>query len=290
MNTMMISGVPERLSALRLQKGLTQEAVANAIGVSNRTISKWETGVSLPDVEYIPLLADFFDITIDDLFGRVSVKGSFYDDIGKAFEGRHPSQNISMTFSLLHDLLRSSYSRLKGIPSLADVIPDRVVSGDMYRIVGSSNAGFEMLVNSPHTNMALALFQNEDDFSWLDNHSNDLIPLFKLLSHPLGMKLIKTIYSQGFTPRFALDYIARRMGAEIAEVKPLLDLAVLAKVCGKLEADLRDGMTEIYECHCNGMVLAILDLAYELICGEDRNEFFYGGTARLIRGKMHENR
>lgn len=53
----------------RREKGLTQEDLANYIGVSKASVSKWETGQSYPDITFLPRLASFFNISIDDLMG-----------------------------------------------------------------------------------------------------------------------------------------------------------------------------------------------------------------------------
>ena len=54
--------------------GLTQEGLAQKLGVTNQAVSKWESGQSCPDIALLPLLADLFGITIDELFGREAPK------------------------------------------------------------------------------------------------------------------------------------------------------------------------------------------------------------------------
>ncbi|MPM60549.1 hypothetical protein SDC9_107400 [bioreactor metagenome] len=51
----------------RREKGITQDELANYIGVSKASVSKWETGQSYPDVTFLPQLAAYFNITIDEL-------------------------------------------------------------------------------------------------------------------------------------------------------------------------------------------------------------------------------
>ena len=52
--------------------GLTQEGLAQKLGVTNQAVSKWESGQSCPDLALLPRIADLFGITIDELFGRES--------------------------------------------------------------------------------------------------------------------------------------------------------------------------------------------------------------------------
>lgn len=57
-----------QIKKLRLERGITQEALAEYIGISYQAVSKWETGTTLPDIALLPRLAAFFGVRIDDLF------------------------------------------------------------------------------------------------------------------------------------------------------------------------------------------------------------------------------
>ncbi len=55
----------------RKKQGLTQEDLAGKLGVTNQSVSKWESAQCCPDISLIPKLADIFEISIDELFGIV---------------------------------------------------------------------------------------------------------------------------------------------------------------------------------------------------------------------------
>ena len=57
----------EFLKHLRKEKGLTQEQLAEYFRVSSRTVSRWETGSNMPDVEMLIELADFYDVDICEI-------------------------------------------------------------------------------------------------------------------------------------------------------------------------------------------------------------------------------
>lgn len=59
--------IGEKLYQLRRSRGLSQEQLAERIGVSRQTISKWEGGLSTPDLEKLIALADCFEISVDEL-------------------------------------------------------------------------------------------------------------------------------------------------------------------------------------------------------------------------------
>lgn len=55
---------------LRLERKMTQAQLADMLGVQYQTVSKWETGTTVPDTMMLPMIADALDATIDGLFGR----------------------------------------------------------------------------------------------------------------------------------------------------------------------------------------------------------------------------
>ncbi|MCL2820353.1 MAG: helix-turn-helix domain-containing protein [Oscillospiraceae bacterium] len=62
--------INQQIAALRKNKGITQEELAGHLGVTNQTVSKWELAACCPDIQLLPEIADYFDVTIDELFGR----------------------------------------------------------------------------------------------------------------------------------------------------------------------------------------------------------------------------
>ena len=59
--------IGEKISALRKQRKMTQDELAEKMGVSSQAVSKWETNMSIPDLPSLINLADFFGITLDEL-------------------------------------------------------------------------------------------------------------------------------------------------------------------------------------------------------------------------------
>ena len=58
----------KKIRQLRFKAGLTQEQLAEKLGVAPQSVSKWENAVAMPDITTLPLLAEIFGVTIDDLF------------------------------------------------------------------------------------------------------------------------------------------------------------------------------------------------------------------------------
>lgn len=66
--------INENIRELRLQKRLSQEGLGELLGVSAQAVSKWEQGVTSPDISLLPAMAECFGVTIDSLFQGVPVR------------------------------------------------------------------------------------------------------------------------------------------------------------------------------------------------------------------------
>lgn len=100
----MNSELPNTLKKLRTQRGLSQQAVADALGFSRSTLGNYEQGTRTPDLTTMSLFADFYGVTIDYLQGRSSNPSLNYKDeidISKNVEEMKQSlENGSLRMSL----------------------------------------------------------------------------------------------------------------------------------------------------------------------------------------------
>jgi transcriptional regulator with XRE-family HTH domain len=62
------SELGDNIASLRRSSGLTQELLADRLGVTSQAVSKWERQLSCPDVSLLPAMAEVFGVTIDELF------------------------------------------------------------------------------------------------------------------------------------------------------------------------------------------------------------------------------
>lgn len=68
------------LANLRKEKGLTQKQLANDLKLSASTIGNYEQGIRFPDYETLELIADYFNVPMDSLFGKKSNKTNYISD------------------------------------------------------------------------------------------------------------------------------------------------------------------------------------------------------------------
>ena len=90
----------DRILELRKQKGISQEALADKLGVSRQAISKWESEQSTPELDKIVLMSDFFEVTTDYL-----LKG-----IEPVSEDNEKSRRIGNALSLLSPWMAASWA------------------------------------------------------------------------------------------------------------------------------------------------------------------------------------
>lgn len=66
--------IGEKIRELRRERGITQEGLAELLEVSAQSVSRWEQGVCYPDVELLPAIANYFDVTLDELAGMSRIR------------------------------------------------------------------------------------------------------------------------------------------------------------------------------------------------------------------------
>lgn len=62
--------IHQQIAYFRKKKGLTQEDLAKALGVTNQAVSKWELGQCCPDIQLLPAIAELFRVSVDELLGH----------------------------------------------------------------------------------------------------------------------------------------------------------------------------------------------------------------------------
>ena len=87
----------KRISDLRKQKGMTQEQLAQLVGVTPQAVSKWENDLSCPDISILPQLAEALGVTTDELLGRAPLQQLKSEEKTGAKDRAHFSVTLKMS-------------------------------------------------------------------------------------------------------------------------------------------------------------------------------------------------
>ena len=117
----------QKIRELRRRDGRTQEALAEALGVTSQAISRWESNGGYPDMEMIPSIANYFHISIDELFGYNNERSKKIDALVKKidqmnFQNNGEDINIDACISLARNALIEFPGNEKIMLSLASVL------------------------------------------------------------------------------------------------------------------------------------------------------------------------
>ena len=116
-----------KIRELRRRDGRTQDAVAEALGVTAQAVSRWESGGSYPDMEIVPAIANYFGITIDELFGYDDERAKKVDELVEKiefmnFQNNGVDINIDECLSIAREALIEYPGNEKLMLALASVL------------------------------------------------------------------------------------------------------------------------------------------------------------------------
>ncbi len=279
--------IEKTISELRNLKGVTQEEVAAALSVSNKTVSKWENGDSSPDITALAQLAEYYGVSTDYLLGLKGESKCTAEIIADEFKGLDRRKSALKLFEIVKDTFPPCFAA-------AGIVPDENSENEAAIPPQDSPASrnliahrdlFQFLVCSDDVNFAVIQTPNKSNFNWFgDSEKMQKISRFlSSLSDTDTMKIMHFIHSQDCSITFTADYIAKNTSVEVSKVVGILNNCEI--MCKKRTAHLKKGTAEIYESFGNGLILSIFSIAYELIFGDNSYNYCYGATSKILRGE-----
>lgn len=139
----------ERLYSLRKGRGISQEELANAVGVSRQAVQKWEAGTSTPDIQNLSALADYFGVSLDYLVRGVEIPQTepesqptvVHNYYGWGYRYEFRSKTTLFGLPLVHINLGPGFQRAKGIIAVGNFAIGVVAVGGLSAGLFSIGAG-----------------------------------------------------------------------------------------------------------------------------------------------------
>lgn len=97
----------QNLQKIRSEKNLSQEQLADKIGVSRQTISAWESGKASPELDKITAISKLFSVSIDELVGEIKTEASNFDK--KEYEKKLFKNSFIACFRNFYLVFRDSF-------------------------------------------------------------------------------------------------------------------------------------------------------------------------------------
>ena len=112
------------LKDLRKDKGITQEQLAEELGVSGRTISRWETGNNMPDISLLVEIAEFFDVSIPEI-----IRGER--------KSEHMKEEVKEVAETMSDYAKAEKENL--VKSIRNMSIIGLIALSVYMVLGKTN-------------------------------------------------------------------------------------------------------------------------------------------------------
>lgn len=242
--------IGEVIAALRKEKGITQEVLSQNLSVSIQAVSKWETNVTSPDVSLLPLIADFFNVSIDALFGRASTSKNFiYNGISKLCNSpmlinQVMQQCWDLEFAAVgtNNFTDESMSRIRNSPYAS-----RVVTNEGFTNM-KNDLGF-VVMPDPQTGWG-ALFANEN-----------ICELFKKLSDIDFMKVLAFLAGKGMY-NFTLVALSTSTNVEKDKLGEYIKILMEFRLVEEKKVLLDEGETSFYAFSSKRLPMLLVSLGY----------------------------
>lgn len=282
--------IAEKLVELRASKGVTQEDVAQVLSVSNKTVSKWENGASTPELSMIVELARYYEITTDALLGlSEDKKQSTKEEICSLFEGLDSRESVLKAFETVKALVPAMLGTVSkyddDVYDNENVFPSEI--SHFYRSNISLHEFFEFVASSENVNVAVMMLRNKANFAWMNDpgKQKEIVKIFRFLSNEDVLSVLYFAHSTTCSESFTADYVAKKTGVKEERVAVILDEFCSVGACHWVTAHLAEGEVKVYECHGDGIVLSLIALAFERMCGRQSYEYNFNGRCKMIGGK-----
>ena len=273
---------PQRLTEIRKRLGCTQKQVAEALGVSDRTYSKWETGENEMDVSSLCRLAEFFGLSPADFFEDAARKEP---TALRARLGALPPREAADLWFRLHyeTLLGMGDSTMAEIKRDATVYqrpvpwaevpedpsehrgkaPNTVTTYAIPNLMAIFAAGEDL-------NLSLLLEPNREGYAWIREEAEELGALFRILGMPGALPCLYFLMCQNNRELFSLAYLAKEAGVSEAEAGAFLAAAApLGLVVQGQRIRRKDKEEELlYRGYCRDAMVGLLSLAKLLLRDE----------------------
>ncbi len=249
-----------RLTQERKNRGYTQKQIAEALGVSNRTYSKWETGENEMDVSTLCRLAELYQLNPAAFFAE----GQSHPQLREELAAMNPPEAVQRCHEWMGELYLGLFESQRAHRAWQELIsppPEPEFKGTSL----AEFPGGALFIRHLGEDANLHLFQmpSRQGWSWLRTETEELAEFFSLLRNPRLLEPLLEFETDGRWNCFTPEYLAEKAGLTPDDAAEALEALERWGLCHREEAKTAAG-----DCLYTGgetrILRAILTLAHLL--------------------------
>lgn len=280
----------QTLTTLRKSRGLTQAKLSEALGISDKTYSKWETGENEPDMASLHRLAQYYEISPAVFFGNED-RGRAEEFVEAQFHGLSTEDTVKKAFELqfhaIRGLAKHAIGDTRAYGALSSVTPPEnlVNLKNEHAITAYAAPGiFQMMYQGTDANISLSLMPHEEAYQWLIDERASLAAYLALIADGDMLRCLPYMISGSMTERYTAAHLSELTGVDKSKTEALLHTAVEHGICSMTEAHIGRKKVELFRTEADHMLLGILTLAHlSLPTAERCGHYYFGIPMRQIK-------
>ncbi|MBR4959910.1 MAG: helix-turn-helix transcriptional regulator [Clostridia bacterium] len=287
----------EKLTNLRRNAGETQDALGEILGVSGKTISKWEGAATEPDLSAILAIAEHYGVTVDALLGRelpVTVPELMKKEMHEQPDGAAICQKA---FEYSREIICAMWSGMDRYENMQDAVPvfDKPF-GDTFRSNMEHPLAAMLTYHTQDVRMSMQVFRNPAQFAWLRDNRDSLADFFGIFADPDVLAVLYTLNRADFSEDFTSVYLAEKAGVTAEKAEAVLEkLLTLEGVSQPMHlsrstVETLEGDRVVYNYSGSGALMGLFCIAQVLLTGWDGNNCMSWNNICKLIGKKEETK
>lgn len=286
----------EKLTDLRKNAGETQDALGEVLGVSGKTISKWESAATEPDLAALCTIADHYGVSMDTLLGRGTP--TTVSDLMKKEMREQPdgSAVFRKAFEYTREIICSMWNGVDRYEHLQDAVPvmDKPFD-DTFRSNIEHPLGALITYHTPDVRLGLQVFRNPAQFAWLRDNREALADFFAIFADPDALSVLYVLNRADFSTDFTSVYLAEKAGIPKEKTEAILEklqqIEGIASPChlSCSTVETLDGERVVYQYTGSGALMGLFCIAQVLLTGWHGNNCMSWNDICKLIGEKGEN-
>ena len=288
----------EKLTELRKNAGETQDMLGEALGVSGKTISKWESAATEPDLSMLTAIADHYKVSIDALFGREEPMTAFEHMKKEIRDSKDCGEFFQKVWRFSRGLIFSVWNAAEEYEHPQMAVPIDTLGPAGSEAFRSNYEGPTAALLNYYTGdirMGVQVFRNPNSFAWIRDDREALAKLFALFGDPDTFAVLYVLNRADFSEDFTSVYLADHAGVTVEKaefvLETMLTITGLTDTChiSRSTVETLEGERVIYNYIGDGALIGLLSLGKILLSGWGNNNCMsWNGVCKLI-GEKGEN-